>query len=105
MDERCCGVLAVQSPQGQHDAGGGADVSVAEPGAAQRAASAQERPAVPTELPAPELDGLSLLGHRARSVGSAWPDILLVADAWPASRRPAVACESRFHLHQKAVFR
>src|SRR5207253_2670577 len=50
--------------------GGGADVSVADAATAQRAASASQRPAVSAELPSSELDGLSLLGLRARSVAA-----------------------------------
>src|SRR5207342_895895 len=61
-------MLAMQSPQGQHDAGGSQDVPVADANAAERPAPAPQRPAVPAELPASELDGLSLLGFRARSV-------------------------------------
>ena len=43
-------------------------VAVADAVPAERAAPAPQRPAIPAELPAPELARLSLLGHRARSV-------------------------------------
>ena len=40
---------------------------------ADRPRPAPERPPVPAQLPACELDGLSLLGQRAGAVGGIWP--------------------------------
>ena len=61
-------LLALQSAQGQPDAGGSEDVAVADAVPADRASPAPQRPAVPAQLSARELARLSLLGHRTRSV-------------------------------------
>src|SRR5580704_834762 len=65
-------LLAVQSAQGQSDAGRVQDVALAAAVSADGAASAPQRPAVPAELSARQLARLFVLGHRTRSVsGSA----------------------------------
>ena len=62
-------LFALQSAQGQSDAAAGADVSAAAAVRPDGAPAAPQRPAVPAELSARQLAGLSLLGYRARSVG------------------------------------
>ena len=64
-------LLALQSAQGQFDAGRVQDVAVAKTLPADGAAPASQRPAFPAQLPARQLARLSVLGHRARSVSVA----------------------------------
>src|SRR5208282_3870319 len=68
LDQRRRRLLAVQSQEGQPDVGRIEDVAVAKTVPADGAAPAPQRPAVPAQLPARELAGLSLLGHRTRPI-------------------------------------
>ena len=67
VGQRGRGLLALQSAQGQPDAGRSQDVALADAVPADGAAPAPQRPAVPAELSARKLARLSLLGYRARS--------------------------------------
>src|SRR5207302_1946567 len=68
LDQRRRGLLVLQSQEGQHDVQRGAHVAVADAVPTQRAPPAPQRTVVSAELSARQLAGLSLLGHRARSL-------------------------------------
>ena len=65
LDQRRHGVLAVQSAQGQQDAGALPDASATSTVRANQLPVAGQRPGLPAELPARKLDGFPLLGCRA----------------------------------------
>src|SRR5580658_9795412 len=70
LAERRRGVFGLQSAKGRPVAAGRPYVARAQALPADGARPAPERPAVPTQLPPRELDGLSVLGQRAGAVGS-----------------------------------
>jgi 5-methylcytosine-specific restriction endonuclease McrA len=68
VGQRGRGLLGLQSEEGQHDAGRGRHVALADAVCAERAAPASQRAAVSAELPARQLARLLVLGHRAGAV-------------------------------------
>src|SRR4029453_15164760 len=88
LDQRRRRLLALQSHEGQHDDGRGADVAVADAVPAEREPSAPQRPALPAELSARQLARLFLLGHRTRAVSRGCPRrSLSMHTLWSSSRK------------------
>src|SRR6202011_2766252 len=86
LEQRRRRVLALQSPQGQPDAGRVEDVALAAAVPADGATPAPQGPAVSAHLPARQLARLSLWGYRARSVRAREPRLPSRSDA-PADAR------------------
>src|SRR5262249_41780888 len=75
LEQRGCGVLAVQPAQGQSDTSGGRNVSGPDAIPAHGASLAPQWTAVPSQLPARQLAGLPILGQRAGAVSEEWRPI------------------------------